>query len=110
MLNTITQTGQAPTTIGNGNGKFSSGHSDGSSHNNEKAQPSTAPTQQTNTIGAPAYLWDTRDPDLDDALHKSVTTPRAGIVLLTPVFAPVRYTAQIQNRVLYRMLNGRYGV
>ncbi|KIM28936.1 glycoside hydrolase family 16 protein [Serendipita vermifera MAFF 305830] len=27
------------------------------------------PAQQTNTIGAPAYLWDTRDPDLDDALH-----------------------------------------
>lgn len=27
------------------------------------------PPQQTNTVGAPAYLWDTRDPDLDDALH-----------------------------------------
>ena len=27
------------------------------------------PPQQTNTVGGPAYLWDTRDPDLDDALH-----------------------------------------
>lgn len=31
------------------------------------------PAQQTNTIGAPAYLWDSRDPDLDDALHKCVS-------------------------------------
>lgn len=46
------------------NSRFSSG--EGSF--GEKTQP-PGPPQQTNTIGAPAYLWDSRDPDLDDALH-----------------------------------------
>ena len=33
------------------------------------AEKPLGPPQQTTTVGAPAYLWDTRDPDLDDALH-----------------------------------------
>ncbi|PVG00271.1 putative KRE6-glucan synthase subunit [Serendipita vermifera] len=49
-----------------GNGRFSSGASDAS--HSEKPLPG-GPAPKTTTIGAPAYLWDSRDPDLDDALH-----------------------------------------
>ncbi|KAG8826823.1 hypothetical protein FRC19_007391 [Serendipita sp. 401] len=47
------------------NSRFSSGEENSL---NEKQVIAPA-AQQTTTIGAPAYLWDNRDPDLDDALH-----------------------------------------
>lgn len=47
--------------------RFSSGASESSHTHTEKPLP---PVQHTTTTGAPAYLWDSRDPDLDDALHK----------------------------------------
>jgi hypothetical protein len=84
-----------------GNTRFSSGASDAS--HVEKPVP-TGPPPKTTTIGAPAYLWDSRDPDLDDALHKYVLHVVA--MLRAGTHGNSQKLAQILNKTGYKTTNG----